>query len=68
MVRIQINTVVCRQCGLCALVCPQLVLEAEKRATPVVAHAGRCITCFTCEDECPEGAIRVQVAVLAKEG
>lgn len=48
----------CTGCGLCARVCPQMILEVEGEAVRV-RDESRCMGCFGCEDECPAGAIRI---------
>ena len=48
----------CNACGLCVKLCPQIVFAVQNKEV-VVAHEERCFTCFTCEDECPQGSIRV---------
>ncbi len=70
----------CTGCGLCTRVCPQKVLEVKDRLchTRHEPHCdtcgivqdkdiGRCMGCFGCEDECPEGAIRL-IKALATHG
>ncbi len=44
----------CTECGLCHQVCLAGALTADGHGTP----AGECLVCRTCEEACPQGAVR----------
>lgn len=50
----------CNQCGFCMEFCPS---DVFRRDAPTgrydIAYPNDCQTCFNCELECPERAIRV---------
>jgi 2-oxoglutarate ferredoxin oxidoreductase subunit delta len=57
---------ICKSCGLCIEVCPKKVLSWDDS---VLGHFGQptikcdikdCIHCRICEQNCPDGAIRVK--------
>jgi len=63
-VEIIVDSEKCSGCGVCAKVCPQMILEVPKRETMRVLEISRCMGCFGCEDECKPGAVRVLRAPL----
>lgn len=56
----------CKSCGLCILKCPQKALSFdlstnEYLGMPAVkCDIEKCIACHTCENVCPECAIKVE--------
>ncbi len=56
--KIILNPARCTGCGLCARVCPQMILQVVDK-TIQVRDESRCMGCFGCEDECPSHAVRV---------
>lgn len=55
----------CKSCGICISVCPAkcLLYDSEKNeylGMPAVrCEVEKCIACHTCENSCPECAIKV---------
>ena len=67
MVKVMINELLCKGCGLCARACPKGVLALSKTklnakgyhpAEPVDPEA--CIGCASCARTCPDVAIRIE--------
>ena len=67
MVKVMINELLCKGCGLCVRACPKGVLALSKTklnakgyhpAEPVVPEA--CIGCASCARTCPDVAIRIE--------
>ena len=67
MVKVMINELLCKGCGLCARACPKGVLALSKTklnakgyhpAEPVNLEA--CIGCASCARTCPDVAIRIE--------
>ncbi len=67
MVKVMINELLCKGCGLCARACPKGVLALSKTklnakgyhpAEPVNPEA--CIGCASCARTCPDVAIRIE--------
>ena len=71
----------CIGCGLCVEICPMDVLRMKtdfniiaqpekKKPTPqfkaVIAYVEDCMTCYTCELNCPVGAIKVGFAPVER--
>jgi len=60
---IEIDTELCKGCGVCIAFCPKHVLEASDRMNkrgsypPVAARPDDCIRCLNCELLCPDLAI-----------
>lgn len=67
---IEIDTELCKGCGVCIAFCPGQVLEASDRMNkrgsypPVAARPEDCTRCLTCELLCPDLAI----AIVGGEG
>lgn len=58
---IHVNEKFCKQCGICAELCPKQVLEQKYGGYPVAAHPEACIGCKLCQMRCPDFAIEVEV-------
>ena len=66
MVKVTINELVCKGCGLCVRACPKNVLalsrtklNAKGYPAEVVAPEA-CIGCASCARTCPDVAIRIE--------
>ena len=67
MVKVTINELVCKGCGLCVRACPKSVLALSKtklnakgyHPSEVVDQAA-CIGCASCARTCPDVAIRIE--------
>lgn len=51
------DSIRCKQCGLCAYVCPVGVLELPARSTPELSEPEACTGCRACEFICPDFAV-----------
>jgi 2-oxoglutarate ferredoxin oxidoreductase subunit delta len=60
-INISINKKFCKQCGICAALCPKHVLKQDLGAVPVVANIAACVGCKLCAMRCPDFAIEVEV-------
>ena len=67
MVKVMINELLCKGCGLCVRACPKGVLALSKTklnakgyhpAEPV--NPENCIGCASCARTCPDVAIRIE--------
>ena len=67
MVKVTIDELICKGCGLCARACPKTVLALSKtrlnakgyHPAEVVAPEA-CIGCASCARTCPDVAIRIE--------
>ena len=67
MVKVTIDEVLCKGCGLCVKACPKQVLALSKaklnakgyHPSEVVDQAS-CIGCASCARTCPDVAIRIE--------
>ena len=67
MVKVTINEIVCKGCGLCVRACPKNVLALSKTKLNAkgyhpaeVAVPEDCIGCASCARTCPDVAIRIE--------
>ena len=67
MVKVTINEVVCKGCGLCVRACPKQVLALSKAKLNAkgyhpasVVDQEACIGCASCARTCPDVAIRIE--------
>lgn len=67
MVKVTINELVCKGCGLCVKACPKGVLALSKTKLnskgyhpAEVAVPEACIACASCARTCPDVAIRIE--------
>lgn len=52
----------CVNCGMCSIVCPHAVFEANDRAAQLVRPEA-CMECGACQRNCPSGAVTVDSGV-----
>jgi len=66
VVEIDVDTFLCKGCGICVEMCPRKVFEWSKELSekgvhyPVPVHAEKCVKCKLCELLCPDFAIAVR--------
>lgn len=67
MIKVIINELLCKGCGLCARACPKEVLALSKRKLNLkgyhpaeVVDQAACIGCASCARTCPDVAIRIE--------
>ena len=67
MVKVTINELVCKGCGLCVRACPKNVLALFKTKLNAkgyhpaeVVNAEACIACASCARTCPDVAIGIE--------
>ena len=67
MVKVSINELVCKGCGLCVRACPKNVLalsrtklNAQGYHPAEVVDQEACIGCASCARTCPDVAIRIE--------
>ncbi|MCL6614714.1 MAG: 4Fe-4S binding protein, partial [Firmicutes bacterium] len=54
----------CRNCGICATVCPAGAIRAGRRRA--VIDEGKCIRCYCCDEMCPHGAVALVRGVFGR--
>ncbi|MHB1126676.1 MAG: 4Fe-4S dicluster domain-containing protein [Bacillota bacterium] len=59
--RIEINSKLCKRCGICSSFCPENVLAPGPDGCPEVVHPDLCTNCQMCFYRCPDFAIHVEV-------
>ncbi|MFW6360246.1 MAG: 4Fe-4S binding protein [Spirochaetota bacterium] len=64
VLRMEFNTELCTQCGVCAHVCPAGCIDVSSQT---VDH-NRCIMCLECTDRCPFNAIDLAAGGRGKLG
>ena len=49
----------CTHCGICAAICPMVVIELDENKLPTPTQRAEllCINCGYCVDVCPTGAL-----------
>lgn len=67
MIKVTINELVCKGCGLCVRACPRNVLALSRTKLNAkgyhpaeVAAQEACIGCASCARTCPDVAIRIE--------
>lgn len=60
-VKIIIDPVRCKKCGLCQAFCPQEVYTLAKDMAPLVCFPEKCTYCRLCDLRCPDFAITLEV-------
>ena len=67
MVKVTINELVCKGCGLCVRACPKNILalsrtklNAKGYRPAEITDAEACIGCASCARTCPDVAIRIE--------
>ncbi|MCR5665070.1 MAG: 4Fe-4S binding protein [Oscillospiraceae bacterium] len=67
MVKLSINELVCKGCGLCVRACPKGVLALSKTKLNAKGYhpaeavkPEECIGCASCARTCPDVAIRIE--------
>jgi ferredoxin len=60
----------CTWCGTCVTMCPvepkAVDWHSADHSEPPRHHYGRCIRCYCCQENCPEGAIHVENPLLGR--
>ena len=56
--KFELDSGLCKACGICLALCPKQALAADPAGKPVLAAPGRCGGCGLCELRCPDFAIR----------
>lgn len=65
MVKLEINTSLCKGCGLCVYVCPKQILKLADEVTAKGYHISTmtdiesCIACASCATICPDSCIEI---------
>ena len=66
MIKVTINEVLCKGCGLCVRACPKGVLELSKTKLNAkgyhpseVVNQEACVGCTSCARTCPDVAITI---------
>jgi 2-oxoglutarate ferredoxin oxidoreductase subunit delta len=66
IVEIDVDTFLCKGCGVCVEMCPRKVFEWSKDLSekgvhyPIPVNADKCVKCKLCELLCPDFAIAVR--------
>ncbi|WP_297421315.1 2-oxoglutarate ferredoxin oxidoreductase subunit delta [Thermococcus sp.] len=66
VVEIDVDTFLCKGCGICVEMCPRKVFEWSKELSekgvhyPIPVNAEKCVKCKLCELLCPDFAIAVR--------
>jgi len=68
--RPDINSELCKGCGLCVAICPKIVLSMSKKTNnmgipfAVYDMSGNCTACKNCAIICPDRAISIYKSVV----
>ncbi|MHB1652916.1 MAG: 4Fe-4S dicluster domain-containing protein [Desulfitobacteriaceae bacterium] len=62
-VKITINNIRCKKCGICHEFCLVKVFTLTKDGTPEPTHQEDCTYCRLCDLRCPDFAINLEVLV-----
>lgn len=67
MVKLTINEVLCKGCGLCVRACPKNLLELSKTKINAkgyhpaeITDMAACVGCASCAKTCPDVVIRIE--------
>ena len=60
--KIDIDTDLCKGCGICVAFCPKEVLKLNEKEKATVKSLDECNACGLCELRCPDIAIEVTTA------
>jgi NAD-dependent dihydropyrimidine dehydrogenase PreA subunit len=59
LIRIEVENDLCVGCKMGAHICPEMVLGMAGGYVPSIVRPEKCTLCLACEQQCPEGAIKV---------
>jgi uncharacterized protein (DUF362 family)/Pyruvate/2-oxoacid:ferredoxin oxidoreductase delta subunit len=65
-IRPAVSGAACTMCGECVKVCAAEAMRVSKRKSRAVLNRRKCITCFCCQEICPEGAITIRAGLLSR--
>lgn len=54
----------CRDCGICASVCPARAIEVGQGRARI--DRAKCIHCYCCEEMCPHAAIALKLGIIGR--
>ncbi|MBQ0038333.1 MAG: 4Fe-4S binding protein [Clostridiales bacterium] len=67
MVKLTINEVLCKGCGLCVRACPKNLLQLSKTKINAkgyhpaeITDMAACVACASCAKTCPDVVIRIE--------
>ena len=67
MVKLTINEVLCKGCGLCVRACPKNLLQLSKTKINAkgyhpaeITDMAACVACTSCAKTCPDVVIRIE--------
>ncbi len=60
LIRYQIISDKCPNCGRCVKVCPQQAITPQGKKKPVILDESKCIKCGACFDTCNLAAIKIE--------
>jgi 2-oxoglutarate ferredoxin oxidoreductase subunit delta len=58
--KIEINSELCKGCGICVAFCQKKVLELDERDKAVAVRPEECNACTLCELRCPDMALEIK--------